>query len=330
MFAPRLAKQKTKSSEFSRTPVVSQQHGQSALSPVQLLQRRIGNQALMRYMAQRQCEPGAPHNAAALLVVLQPKLKIGAVNDPLEHEVDSVADQVMRMPAPESVLSSAPTPIAIQPKLAIGSIADPLEREADSAAERHGRSAAAGLVLQRQPTFAGDGMHLPTDVAYATTLGQADAARLRKAGTLSAADRAGINAKLRFFQPPAWEAYGKEVKPALSEVTAAKPAGQEPDVEPFTDAQLERMGQVAQVNVLFTQIQALKNDRVKTWTDTATAKEPKPLQYALDLVVAMVGLGMGGVLGMLVSKGIKGEYLSSTSPAWNSPTSWRWTCTNTR
>jgi len=164
-------------------------------------------------------------------------------------------------------------------------------------------------VLQRQPTFAGDGKHLPTEVAYATTLGQADAARLRKAGTLSAADRADINAKLRFFQPPAWEAYGKEVKPALSEVTAAKPSGQEPDVEPFTDAQLERMGQVAQVNVLFTQIQALKNDRVKTWTDTATAKEPKPLQYALDLVVAMVGLGMGGVLGMLVSKGIKGEYL---------------------
>src|SRR5690348_5013885 len=88
-----------------------------------------------------------------------------------------------------------------------------------------------------------------------------------------------------------------------------KPAGQEPDVEPFTDAQLERMGQVAQVNVLFTQVQALKNDRVKTWTDTATATEPKPLQYALDLVVAMVALGMGGVLGMLVSKGIKGEYL---------------------
>lgn len=169
--------------------------------------------------------------------------------------------------------------------------------------------AAAGLALRRQPTFTGDGKHLPTDVAYATTVGQADAARLRKAGTLSAADRADINAKFQFFQPPAWEAYGKEVKPALSEVTTAKPAGQEPEVEPFTDTQLERMGQVAQVNVLFTQIQALKNDRVKTWTDTATAKEPKPLQYVLDLVVAMVALGMGGVLGMVVSKGIKGEYL---------------------
>lgn len=169
--------------------------------------------------------------------------------------------------------------------------------------------AAAGPVLRRQPTFTGDGKHAPTDVAYATALGKADAARLRKAGTLSAADRADVNAKLQFFQPPAWQAYGKEVKAALSEVTTAKPAGQEPDVEPFTDAQLERMGQVAQVNVLFAQIQALKNDRVKTWTDTATAKEPKPLAFALDLVVAMVALGMGGVLGMVVSKGIKGEYL---------------------
>lgn len=167
----------------------------------------------------------------------------------------------------------------------------------------------AGPILQRQPTFTGDGKHPPTDVAYATALGKADAARLRKAGTLSAADRADINAKLRFFKPPAWEAYGKEVKAALTEVTTAKSADEEPGGEPFTDAQLERMGQVAQVNVLFTQIQALKNDRVKTWTDTATAKEPKPLQYALDLVVAMVALGMGGVLGMLVSKGIKGDYL---------------------
>jgi outer membrane protein OmpA-like peptidoglycan-associated protein len=35
-------------------------------------------------------------------VGLQAKLKIGAVNDPLEHEADRVADHVMRMPAPDS------------------------------------------------------------------------------------------------------------------------------------------------------------------------------------------------------------------------------------
>jgi hypothetical protein len=37
---------------------------------------------------------------------LQAKLAVGAVNDPLEHEADRVADQVMRMPDPE--LSIAP------------------------------------------------------------------------------------------------------------------------------------------------------------------------------------------------------------------------------
>src|SRR3954470_23852188 len=94
MFAPPLAKQKTKSGELHRAPIVPQRPGQSAVSQVQMLQRRIGNQALLRLMAQRQNEPGgAPSNVAALLGILQPKLKIGAVNDPLEHEADRVADQ---------------------------------------------------------------------------------------------------------------------------------------------------------------------------------------------------------------------------------------------
>ena len=39
---------------------------------------------------------------------LQAKLAIGAVNDPLEREADRVADQVMRMPAPELSLAAAP------------------------------------------------------------------------------------------------------------------------------------------------------------------------------------------------------------------------------
>ena len=37
---------------------------------------------------------------------LQPKLAIGSVDDPLEHEADRVADQVMRMP--DSALSISP------------------------------------------------------------------------------------------------------------------------------------------------------------------------------------------------------------------------------
>jgi Domain of unknown function (DUF4157) len=40
-------------------------------------------------------------------VRLQPKIAIGAVNDPLEHEADRVADQVMRMPDPDLSITSA-------------------------------------------------------------------------------------------------------------------------------------------------------------------------------------------------------------------------------
>ncbi|MEY9418087.1 hypothetical protein ABIF69_004529 [Bradyrhizobium japonicum] len=66
--APAVAKQKTKSAELHRAPVVSQQPGQPALSPVQLLQRRQGNQALMRLLAQRQNEPGTQRGADPQLV----------------------------------------------------------------------------------------------------------------------------------------------------------------------------------------------------------------------------------------------------------------------
>ena len=59
MFAPLVAKQKTKSAELQRPPIAAQRHGQPAPSPVQLLQRRIGNQALMRFLAQRGNEPAA-------------------------------------------------------------------------------------------------------------------------------------------------------------------------------------------------------------------------------------------------------------------------------
>jgi outer membrane protein OmpA-like peptidoglycan-associated protein len=43
---------------------------------------------------------------------IQAKLKVGAVNDPLEHEADRVADQVMRMPAPEVSVTAAPPQVS--------------------------------------------------------------------------------------------------------------------------------------------------------------------------------------------------------------------------
>jgi hypothetical protein len=43
---------------------------------------------------------------------LQAKLKVGAVDDPLEHEADRGAEQVMRMPAPDAPITSTPPQIS--------------------------------------------------------------------------------------------------------------------------------------------------------------------------------------------------------------------------
>jgi hypothetical protein len=43
---------------------------------------------------------------------IQAKLKVGAVNDPLEHEADRVADQVMRMPGPDVSFGTEPPQIS--------------------------------------------------------------------------------------------------------------------------------------------------------------------------------------------------------------------------
>lgn len=84
--------------------------------------------------------------------------------------------------------------------------------------------------IQRQPDDQGE-IEMPaewafaydpkraTDIRYARSLGKADAKRLRKAGTLSASDRAEVDAKLRFFEGDAYDVYVGEVKPALIEVT---------------------------------------------------------------------------------------------------------------
>jgi hypothetical protein len=84
--------------------------------------------------------------------------------------------------------------------------------------------------IQRQPDDQGE-IQMPmewafaydpkraTDIRYARSLGKSDAKRLRKAGTLSADDRAEVNAKLQFFNGDAFDAYVAEVKPVLVEVT---------------------------------------------------------------------------------------------------------------
>lgn len=49
---------------------------------------------------------------ASLSGAIQAKLLVGEVNDPLEHDADRVADQVVRMPDPESSLAAAPTQLS--------------------------------------------------------------------------------------------------------------------------------------------------------------------------------------------------------------------------
>jgi hypothetical protein len=79
-----------------------------------------------------------PERARARAGAVQTKLMVGAVNDPLEHEADRIADQVMRMPAPSLAPSS--TPIGVSRKCAA------CEEEAKAVRTKPtgGRSAAGG------------------------------------------------------------------------------------------------------------------------------------------------------------------------------------------
>ena len=57
-------------------------------------------------------QPSAPVGNQALLRRLQPKLTIGAIDDPLEAEADNVADRVMRMEDPADGLAQAPPAVS--------------------------------------------------------------------------------------------------------------------------------------------------------------------------------------------------------------------------
>jgi hypothetical protein len=76
-----------------RSMLSARRPGHGAAEQAHTLKRSIGNQATLRLLAQR---------ATPLPSAVQPKLAIGAVDDPLEHEADRVADHVMRMPDPNA------------------------------------------------------------------------------------------------------------------------------------------------------------------------------------------------------------------------------------
>lgn len=60
-------------------------------------------------------QPSSPASATLVPSGIQAKLAIGSVDDPLEHEADCVADQVMRMPDSVSIGASPPQ---VSPKCA--------------------------------------------------------------------------------------------------------------------------------------------------------------------------------------------------------------------
>lgn len=76
--------------------------------------------ATRKHMAPTQTGNQDSSTEAAQLPIIQFRLAIGAVNDPLEREADAVADQVMRMPLSSASFSgaSSQSPIAVQRKCA--------------------------------------------------------------------------------------------------------------------------------------------------------------------------------------------------------------------
>ena len=161
MFAPPVAKVQGKAPAGSTNSLAlaARRPGHSQVDPALMLQRTVGNQAILRLMAAQRAtklvgnepvghndqtadppgpasreatpgiswdfsaipifppdrgptEPAVPRRAPPLPGVLQTKLAVGHVTDPLEHEADRAADQVMRMSAPEVVATATPLQIS--------------------------------------------------------------------------------------------------------------------------------------------------------------------------------------------------------------------------
>jgi len=86
-----------------------------------MLHRVIGNPRVSWYFSkiplfppERASRPQAPSpfTEPPLPGAIQPQLAVGPVDDPLEREADSVAEQVMRMPAPEVSAAAAPPQVS--------------------------------------------------------------------------------------------------------------------------------------------------------------------------------------------------------------------------
>jgi hypothetical protein len=144
MFASKIAKTKAAADSTNKLApqrsvvLATRPFGGGAVDRAHMLQRSIGNQATLRILAQRAgrlagnersdqheqevdtaslptrgATPGLSWDFSRVPLfppeagIIQPKLVVGQVDDPLEHEADRVADQVMRMPDPEFSMAAA-------------------------------------------------------------------------------------------------------------------------------------------------------------------------------------------------------------------------------
>jgi Domain of unknown function (DUF4157) len=164
MFAPPVAKTQTKAAASltgklapKRSTIVARPVGGSAVGQMDILQRRIGNQATLRLLAQRAPSQAGdqpndapshdiermhdslswdfgkiplfpsdrtvrpqPSSPLASTPLVETKLVVGRINDSLEHEADRVADQLMRMP--EREVSIAPAALQLNQTCAVGEV----------------------------------------------------------------------------------------------------------------------------------------------------------------------------------------------------------------
>ena len=115
------------------------------------LQRTIGNQAVKRLL-----KPGHPKTPSPLI---QPKLVIGQVNDPLEHEAEHIADRVMMAKGEDLFLAS--DPLHVGRKSAVGekesgktiSTTESATREASARAEMRVLNGRGSPLPASQRTF---------------------------------------------------------------------------------------------------------------------------------------------------------------------------------
>jgi Domain of unknown function (DUF4157) len=124
MFAPLLKATKPKAASHSvpaRAPKPAQDMswrpggGISNQAMLRLLSRQTEGLTERKADEHHRHEANRPSRLQVSLPLVQPKLSVGQVHDPLEHEADRSADQVMRMPdAAGAVTTSAATEGTVQ------------------------------------------------------------------------------------------------------------------------------------------------------------------------------------------------------------------------